>query len=49
MFYKLWVDAEEGRSDYIPIDIHWSQVLAEMKHGKKRQFVIRANSVCSRI
>ena len=26
MFYKLWVDAEEGRSDYIPIDIHWSQV-----------------------
>ena len=26
MFYKLWVDAEEGRSDYIPFDIHWSQV-----------------------
>jgi hypothetical protein len=26
MFYKLWNDAEEGRSDYIPIDIHWSQV-----------------------
>ena len=26
MFYKLWTDAEEGRSDYIPIDIHWSQV-----------------------
>ena len=26
MFYKLWVDAEEGRSNYIPIDIHWSQV-----------------------
>ena len=26
MFYKLWNDAEEGRSDYVPIDIHWSQV-----------------------
>ncbi len=26
MFYKLWNDAEEGRSGYVPIDIHWSQV-----------------------
>ena len=26
MFYKLWNDAEEGRSDYVLIDIHWSQV-----------------------
>ena len=25
-FYKLWVDAEEGRNDYVPIDVHWSQV-----------------------
>ena len=25
-FYKMWVDATEGRSDYTPIDVHWSQV-----------------------
>jgi hypothetical protein len=26
MFYKLWVDAEEGRNSYIPIEVHWSEV-----------------------
>jgi len=26
MFYKMWIDAEEGRSDYVPINVHWSQV-----------------------
>lgn len=26
MFYKMWVDAEEGRSGYVPVDVHWSQV-----------------------
>ena len=26
MFYKLWVDAEEGRNTYIPIEVHWSEV-----------------------
>jgi len=26
MFYKMWVDSVEGRSDYTPIDVHWSQV-----------------------
>ena len=26
MFYKMWVDSVEGRSDYEPIDVHWSQV-----------------------
>ena len=26
MFYKMWVNAVEGRSDYVPIDVHWSQV-----------------------
>jgi hypothetical protein len=25
-FYKMWVDAEEGRSDYTPIEVHWSMV-----------------------
>ena len=26
MFYKLWVDAEEGRNSYVPIEVHWSEV-----------------------
>jgi len=26
MFYKMWVDAEEKRSSYIPIEVHWSEV-----------------------
>jgi len=25
-FYKLWVDAENGRNDYVPIEVHWSEV-----------------------
>jgi len=25
-FYKLWKDAEEGRNDYVPIEVHWSEV-----------------------
>ena len=25
-FYKMWVDAEEGRSDYKPVEVHWSMV-----------------------
>ena len=26
LFYKLWVDAEEKRNEYIPIEVHWSEV-----------------------
>ena len=26
MFYKLWVDAEEQRNSYMPIEVHWSEV-----------------------
>ena len=26
MFYKMWIDAEEGRSNYVPIDVHWAEV-----------------------
>ena len=26
MFYKLWIDAENKRNDYIPIEVHWSEV-----------------------
>jgi hypothetical protein len=26
MFYKIWVDSEEGNNDYIRQDVHWSDV-----------------------
>jgi hypothetical protein len=26
MFYKLWTDAENKKNDYIPIEVHWSEV-----------------------
>ena len=26
MFYKIWVDAQEKRNDYIPVEVHWSEV-----------------------
>jgi len=25
-FYKLWTDAVEKRNDYVPIEVHWSEV-----------------------
>ena len=25
-FYKLWVDAETKKNDYIPMEVHWSEV-----------------------
>ena len=25
-FYKMWINALEGKSDYVPIDVHWSKV-----------------------
>ena len=26
MFYKLWHDAERSKNEYIPLEVHWSQV-----------------------
>ena len=26
LFYKIWVDSEEGRNTYARVDVHWSQV-----------------------
>ena len=25
-FYALWKDAEKGKSDYVPVEVHWSEV-----------------------
>ena len=26
LFYKMWTDAIEGRSTYVPVEVHWSMV-----------------------
>ena len=26
MFYKMWMDAVNKKNDYIPIEVHWSEV-----------------------
>jgi len=26
MFYKMWTDAENQRSEFVPIEVHWSEV-----------------------
>lgn len=36
MFYKMWVDAEEGRSEYIPVEVHWNQVPGRDEAWKKQ-------------
>jgi len=36
MFYKLWTDAEEKRNEYIPIEVHWSEVPGRDEEWKKQ-------------
>ena len=35
MFYKLWIDAEQKKNSYIPIDVHWSEVPGRDEKWKK--------------
>jgi hypothetical protein len=42
MFYKLWVDSEEGKNDYTRIDVHWSQMPG--RDEKWKQETIRNTS-----
>jgi hypothetical protein len=34
-FYKMWMDAIEGRSGYCPIEVHWSQVPGRDEEWKR--------------
>ena len=36
MFYKLWMDAENKRNDYIPIEVHWSEVPGRDEEWKEQ-------------
>ena len=35
LYYKLWVDAEEGNNSYVPIEVHWSDVPGRDEKWKK--------------
>ena len=35
MFYKMWVDAVNKNNDYIPIEVHWSEVPGRDEDWKK--------------
>ena len=35
MFYKIWVDAQEKRNDYIATEVHWSEVPGRDEEWKK--------------
>jgi len=37
MFYKMWMDAVNDKSEFIPIEVHWERCLVEMMHGEIRQ------------
>jgi hypothetical protein len=42
LFYKMWTQAIEKRSDYIPIEIHWSMVPGRTQEWKEQ--IIRNTS-----
>ena len=42
MFYKMWIEAEEGRSDYVPIEVHWSEMPG--RDGKWKEETLRNTS-----
>ena len=35
MFYKIWVDAQERRNDYVATEVHWSEVPGRDEEWKK--------------
>jgi len=36
MFYRMWVDATEGRSEYVPVEVSWDQVPGRDEEWKKQ-------------
>ena len=35
-FYRYWHDAEKGKNDYVPTDVHWSQVPGRDSEWKRQ-------------
>ena len=41
MFYKMWNDALKSRNEYVPTEVHWSEVPGRDAAGKNRQLRTR--------
>lgn len=37
MYYKLWVEAEEKRNEFVPIEVHWSDIPGRDREWKEQQ------------
>ena len=35
-FYRMWHDAEQGKNEYIPTDVHWSEVPGRDENGNQQ-------------
>ena len=35
-FYRMWHDAEKGKNEYVPTDVHWSEVPGRDEEWKKQ-------------
>ena len=35
-FYRMWHDAEKGRNEYVPTDVHWSEVPGRDENWKQQ-------------
>jgi hypothetical protein len=40
----MWHDAERGKNEYVPTDVHWSEVPGRDEYGKSKQLPTRQNS-----
>ena len=43
-FYRMWHDAERGKNEYIPTDVHWSEVPGRDAAWKDTQLQTPPNS-----
>ena len=44
MFYKIWTDAEEKRSSFVPISVHWSDLPGRDEKWRKQQIANSSES-----
>jgi hypothetical protein len=35
-FYRMWHDSEKGKNEYVPTDVHWSEVPGRDEHWKEQ-------------
>ena len=46
-FYRMWHDAERSKNEYIPTDVHWSEVPGRDQKWKETTIVNTSEQVQS--